>query len=136
MLITGRWTISGCALASIVLSIPAVDAQKRTGADAKADQAHVFVYRKGKTARAIKPSVYCDDKEVALMYNGHYFTLVLPPGKHTIASSKDTKTVSLDLQAGDTYYLKVGPAWSTGFRTLFGVEQVEAGKALKELGGL
>ncbi len=90
----------------------------------------VIVYRKGQYRGSfVKPSVYCDDSEVALTYSGEYFTIALPPGKHSIASSDELTSVSLDAQAGSTYYVRIGISKSGGFS----VEQVDAPVALKEL---
>jgi hypothetical protein len=99
------------------------------------NQAHVVVYRTNHDAgKWTKPSVYCDGKEVALMYRGRYFTITLSPGKHTITSSGERRTVSLDVRPAATYYLEV----STKVRDVsgFGVEEIEAEKALKELARL
>ena len=65
----------GGAAASLLLAAVAL-AQDRPGVGATAGQAHVVVYRTGRhrDPAMIKPSVYCDDKDVALMYAKHFFT--------------------------------------------------------------
>ena len=133
MLKTSRKIFAGFVLAAVGISVAA--AQDLPRAETKGEPGHVLVYRKGSSGKFVKPSVYWGDKEVALMYANHYFTLVLPPGKHTIGSSKENKSVTLDVQSGGKYYLKISPARSM-VRAKFGVAEIDAKTALKEVGGL
>jgi S1-C subfamily serine protease len=55
---------------------------------------------------ALEPSVYCDEKELATMDNGRYFKVQLPPGTH-VCRSNDQSVVSLDLQPGETRYVRI-----------------------------
>jgi len=123
-----------------VMHLTRADVQEHISAEAKAGQAYVVVYRVKykpfhfKTGGIIiKPSVYCDDREVAYMYSGRYFTIALPAGKHTLSSSSQYKFVSLDAQPGATYYVQVALTNDDAIRPWFGVEQVDGDKALKEL---
>ena len=114
-------------------------AQDRNGVESKADQAHVVVYRTGlhRDPKMLKPSVYCDDREVALMYAGRYFIVALSPGKHQIASSAEHKEpVSLDAKPGVTFYIRVTVVNGKFLRNTFAAEQVNANTALKEIAHL
>jgi hypothetical protein len=73
-----------------------------------ADQATVYFYRyKQYAGSALKPSVYCDEVQVARMDNGRYFTLKLDPGKHTFRSNDKQSGAEVDLKPGQEYFLRV-----------------------------
>jgi hypothetical protein len=83
--------------------------------------------------RVIKPAVYCDDQEAAFMYSGRYFTAALPPGRHSLASDDQYTSVSLNAEAGHTYYVRVSLTRSEPMRATFKVEQVDGDTAAKDL---
>ena len=56
---------------------------------------------------AVKPSVYCDNQEVARMQNGRYFALRLPPGEHQLRANDAQSGVSLQVKLGDIYFIRV-----------------------------
>jgi hypothetical protein len=110
----------------IHLSLISASAKGCKGEAAKADQASVVVYRVSSMVGAlIKPSVYCDGQELALMYSGRFFSVPLSPGKHTIALGADAKSVSVDAKSGGTYYVRVAPGFS--------IQEVAETSALPEL---
>jgi hypothetical protein len=127
----------GGAAASLLLAAVAL-AQDRPGVGATAGQAHVVVYRTGRhrDPAMIKPSVYCDDKDVALMYAKHFFTINLAPGKHRISSSDEHTVVSLDAESGATYYVRISVVRGKWVNNTFKVEQVDAATAQTELAPL
>ena len=117
-----------------LIHLTRADAQDRSSPQTPKDQAHVVVYRVARyVGHLIKPSVYCDDQEAALMYSGRYFTVALSPGKHVIMSSDQYKFVSLDAEPGLTYYIRVAQSRSEGIRATFKVEQVDSTTASNEL---
>ena len=72
------------------------------------DKATVYFYRyKQYAGSVLKPSVYCDEVEVARMQNGHYFALTLDPGKHTFRSNDKQSGAEVDLKPGQEYFLRV-----------------------------
>ena len=74
-----------------------------------AADAIVFIYRPNKMmGRALEPSVFADDTELARMDNGRYFALKLKPGKHTIHMTDDQKGYAIDMGPGQTYFFRVG----------------------------
>lgn len=78
------------------------------GESAAAD-ATVHIYRAGKLlGKALEPSVFVDDIELARMDNGRYFTVKLKPGKHIIHLTDDKKGFAIDMGPGQTYYFRVG----------------------------
>lgn len=100
----------------------------------QAAMAHVVVYRVTRyVGHLIKPSVYCDDQEAALMYSGRYFTVAVSAGKHTLTSSDQYKTVSLDAESGHTYYLRVSQSKGEGLHATFKIEQMDDATAANEL---
>jgi hypothetical protein len=130
----GRRVVTLGALAGFLLGASVAEAQDLPGAQAKADQAHVVVYRvnRHRDPKMIKPSVFCDDKEVALMYSDRFLTINLPPGKHTVKSSNEKTSVTLDAQPGVTYYIEIAAVNGIFLRNTFGVKQVDANTALKD----
>jgi hypothetical protein len=86
----------------------------------------VVVYRiSSMVGVLIKPSVYCDDQEVALMYSGRFFSVALSPGKHSITLGPGSKSVSLDAKPGGAYYVRIAPGFS--------IKEAAGASALKEL---
>jgi hypothetical protein len=58
--------------------------------------------------KALEPSVFIDDIELARMDNGRYFSLKLAPGKHIIHMTDDKKGYAIDMVPGQTYYFRIG----------------------------
>ena len=74
-----------------------------------ASDAIVYIYRPSKmVGKALEPSVFVDDKELARMDNGRYFALKLKPGKHIIHLTSDKKGYAIDMGPGQTYYFRIG----------------------------
>jgi len=117
-----------------LMHLTRADAQENHSPQTQTDQAHVVVYRVARyIGHLIKPSVYCDDQEAALMYSGRFFTIALSPGKHVLVSSNQHEAVSLDAQPGLTYYIRVKQSRSEGIRATFKVEQIDSATAENEL---
>jgi hypothetical protein len=107
------------------LSIPAVvaaqDAAKpaETAPAAKAtpasdDKAEVTVYRyKQFVGKGLRPSIYCDNKDIARLQSGRYVTLALPAGTHSLRSNDKQSQIELELKPGQKYYIRIDIA--TGF---------------------
>ena len=69
----------------------------------------VYIYRPKKmVGRALEPSVFVDETELARMDNGRYFAIKLKPGKHIVRMTDDKKGYALDMGPGQTYYFRVG----------------------------
>ena len=69
----------------------------------------VYIYRPSKLmGKALEPSVFVDDTELARMDNGRYFTVKLPPGKHLVHLTSEKKGFAIDMGPGQTYYFRVG----------------------------
>lgn len=95
-----RFRVEGTVLVAVI-----------TDAPAESDQADaiVYIYRPGKMlGRALEPSVYVDETELARMDNGRYFALKLKPGKHIIRLTDDKKGYAIDMGSGQTYFFRVG----------------------------
>jgi hypothetical protein len=130
-----RTVVSILGVAGILISAAAMGAQVSPAAEAKTGQAHVVVYRvsRYRDPKIIKPSIYCDGKEVALMYSGRFFTINLAPGKHTITSSDEHTAVSLDAESGVTYYVRIAVVKGVWVNNTFSVQQIDSAEASKEL---
>ena len=88
-------------------SLVAVAPATPKGADTT--EATVYIYRPSKMAgKALEPSVFVDDTELARMDNGRYFALKLKPGKHIVHMTDDKKGYAIDMGPGQTYYFRIG----------------------------
>ena len=93
--------------------------------------AKVIVYRKQNSgAFAIKPSVFCNEEQLARLDNGYYFTVNIKPGKHTLRSNNKHSGILLEVKSGETYYVRmdmgINSIWSmkaTGEMSLIPAEQ-------------
>ena len=90
----------------VAVAPPPVDPS--VAASAGAD-ALVYIYRPSKlVGKALEPSVFVDDIELARMDNGRYFTVKLKPGKHLVHLTSEKKGYAIDMGPGQTYYFRVG----------------------------
>ena len=66
------------------------------------------VYRARRYAgSALAPSIYVDATQVARVGSGRRVTIHLTPGQHTIRSDDKSSNISLDVKAGQDYYIRV-----------------------------
>jgi hypothetical protein len=94
-----RFRVEGSNLVPVVGETPATSSEEAT----------VFIYRPDKWGgRALEPSVFVDETELARMDNGRYFAIKLKPGKHIIRMTDDKKGYALDMGPGQTYYFRIG----------------------------
>jgi hypothetical protein len=104
---------------AILLSALLASAQEPQSAvlhttDATSSKATIYVYRyKQFVGKALSPSVYCDETQLARMENGRYFTVKLDPGKHSFRSNDEQSGLDLEVKAGEEYFIRVEIA--TGF---------------------
>ncbi len=71
-------------------------------------KATVYFYRyKQFIGSRAKPSVYCDETQLAKIENGRYFAVKLDAGKHTFRANDKQSGVELDVKAGQAYYIRV-----------------------------
>lgn len=76
--------------------------------------ARVHVYRyKAFEGKALRPSVFVDEKDVVRLQSGRGVTLALPAGKHMFRSNDKQAQIELDLKPAQDYYIRVDIA--TGF---------------------
>jgi hypothetical protein len=101
------------AIACVMLLLSLASAQQPASqpnsipSDTKS-QATVYVYRyKQFVGKALSPSVYCDENELARMENGRYFAVTLAPGQHVFRSNDKQAGINLDLKPGEKYYVRV-----------------------------
>ena len=94
-----RFRLEGATLAPIAMETTA----------ASTEEATVFIYRPDKwTGKALEPSVFVDETELARMDNGRYFAIKLRPGKHIVRMTDDKKGYAVDMGPGQTYFFRVG----------------------------
>lgn len=122
--------LSACA--SVDYSQPAVFPE------AKPDQALIYFYRTpGFIGSTYRFNVSQGDKVVGAMAQDSYFYLFTQAGKHTYAVNDQYKEqgsrISLDVQSGKVYYIKVGVEYQPlGGKPIFTeVSEAEAMKLLK-----
>lgn len=115
--------MTGCATGPAFQKVEAVPAEK----------ALVYIYRPSTLhGAALVPIVVVNDFGARPLKSGSYYTYVAPPGPMTVAiNHTGRKTVSLDLKAGETYYVRGGTI-VMGMGIPY-IETVAADKALPEL---
>ena len=95
-----RFRVDGTTLVAVVPETPAA---------VNTAEAIVYIYRPSKMmGKALEPSVFVDDTELARMDNGRYFAVKLKPGKHIIHMTDDKKGYAIDMGPGRTYYFRIG----------------------------
>lgn len=86
---------------------PTQSEQKPAEASA-ATEATIYVYRlPALGGKFNKPSIYLDEKDVARIENGRFFMLRVGPGQHVVRSGDRNSAVTLEVKAGQTYYIRV-----------------------------
>ncbi len=100
---------------------------------APADKAVVYVYRTGRLdGGALTPSVtFAHTVKVALTRSGYYAYVAEPGALHVRITDIGTRVISLDVKAGQTYYLRGGLIFMAGGYPFLDV--VTADEALPEL---
>jgi hypothetical protein len=94
-----RFRVEGATLVPVVMETAA----------ASSEEATVFIYRPSKlTGKALEPSVFVDETELARMDNGRYFAIKLKPGKHIVRMTDDEKGYAFDMGPGQTYFFRIG----------------------------
>src|ERR1044071_2451733 len=94
-----RFRLEGETLVPVVMGATA----------ASSEEATVFIYRPSKwPGRALEPSVFVDETELARMDNGRYFAIKLKPGKHIVRMTDDKKGYAVDMGPGQTYFFRIG----------------------------
>src|SRR6267378_3538849 len=95
---------------------PAQQEQNATNPSAAGAKGTIYVYRLRLTAGTFnKPSIYVDEKEIARIRNGRFFIVNVDPGRHVIRSEHKTAVVTLDVNPGQAYYIRV--AWEATAHT-------------------
>lgn len=88
-----------------VLSLRRAGAQDPPKPDAKA---RVTVYRyKQYMGKGLRPSIYCDDDDVARLQDGRYVVLALTPGSHTLRSNDKQSQIQMNLKPGQQSYVRI-----------------------------
>lgn len=106
---------------------------------AVADETSAAVYflrESAFTGGGISYFIFEDDKKIGLLKSGTYFTYKSSPGKHTYWAETESKAfVTLEVKAGETYYIEggVGMGMWAGRPQLTEVTQPVAEKLLPGL---
>lgn len=123
---------AGIVLFGIFALATAGAAGQESNAPAQSSKARVYVYRyKQYVGKGIRPSVYCDEKEVARIQSGRSFVMGLTPGKHAFRSNDKQSQVEVDLKPGQDYYIRVEIAtgfWKGHGRLIFVMPEQGAGE--------
>jgi len=80
------------------------------GEEAKPHDGKVYVniYRyKQAMGMGIRPSLFCDDKDIARLQSGRYVVLALEPGKHIFRSNDAQSRIEIDLKRDQIYYIRL-----------------------------
>ena len=93
---------------AVLCMVGVASAIAQTASTDDSGKAVVYIYRLqgGSGPPPNKPSVYCDEHELARMQNGCYFSIRLDAGKHSCRSTDEQSVVELDVKGGQTYYIR------------------------------
>jgi hypothetical protein len=70
--------------------------------------ARVTVYRyKQFQGKGLRPSIYCDEKDVARIQSGRYVVLSLPSGNHFFRSNDKQSQIELALKPDQDYFIRI-----------------------------
>jgi hypothetical protein len=98
-------------LAMVEASAPPKDASgvnPAANATSASGFAHLHVYRHRRyVGSALAPSIYIDDKQVVRIGDGRRCTIKLSLGTHAIRSDDKSSLISLDIKAGQDYYIRI-----------------------------
>jgi len=76
----------------------------------------IYVYRYlAIQGKAVRPSIFVDEKDVARLQSGRGVVLALEPGQHILRSGDKQSQIVLDVKAGRAYYIRIdiaGGSWS------------------------
>jgi hypothetical protein len=91
-------SLSGCAT---------LGAKYTPDSNVPANRAAVYVYRPGSLGAAISPNVAANGVTLAALPAHGYFVYYAAPGELTLTEHTEASTsVTLDVKAGETYYVK------------------------------
>lgn len=156
---TARSAVARLAFVALSLSACAVAPRKPfTPSPARIDAAAVYFYRPSEmSGRLISPTISADGKELGKLANDSYAVAYLPPGPTELRSlwpgipgTRRDDSVSVSLEAGKSYYLRVryhaskahdvtpsAPlVGALSYENRQGLEQVDESEALTQLNGL
>ena len=86
-------------------------------AEIKKDEAIVYVYREDAYYQALaSPPIYINGKRLVYLSNGKYACKAISPGSYEVSVKKDMmynsygsdETLKIDVEAGKSYYIKLG----------------------------
>ena len=96
------------AIATLLFLFLAAALAAQEPAKPAGEEVRVNIYRyKQFVGKGLRPSIYCDDKDVVRLQSGRYVTLALAPGQHTFRSNDKQSQIELDLKPGQTYYIRI-----------------------------
>src|ERR1035438_887955 len=93
---------------AVLCMVGVASAIAQTASTDDSGKAVLYVYRLqgGSGPPPNKPSVYCDEHELARLQNGRYFSIRLDAGKHSFRSTDGQSVADLDVKDGQTYYIR------------------------------
>jgi hypothetical protein len=109
-----------CTPILFVLLLTTAFGQTPTDA-ADSTKATVYIYRaKNGFGGPYKPSIFDNKREILRMRNGYFYAMTINPGAHIITSTMPGNGVSLEVKAGQIYYVSVEMAVPSAFSSYKG----------------
>lgn len=97
----------GAVISSVLLLLPFILAAQ-DAPNASTDKARVVVCRcRQFEGGGSRPSIYCNETDVARVQAGRYVALGLAPGKYSFRSVAQQSQIELDLKPGQEYYIRL-----------------------------
>jgi len=90
-------------------TVPAQPVPSQPAQTQPVQSASLVIFREGHfTGSALKPSIFVDDREVARLKNGSFFSMQIEPGKHNLTSSaKHESPLVVEIKPGETSYVQM-----------------------------
>ena len=82
--------------------------------------------------------IFCDGVKTAQIRRNRFFALTLPAGEHSFSGRHREQQITLDLEAGKTYYLRLDQVFSYpgAYDKLTRQRAEDAGKVINTLGAI
>ncbi len=124
------------AFAGLVILSAGATVNAQEASHPSGEKVRVNVYRyKQYLGKGLRPSIYCDEKDISRLQDGRYVVLLLTEGDHTFRSNDKQSQIGLNLKPGQQYYIRIDIAvgmWK-GHGRLTLVQPEQGAAELKEM---
>lgn len=99
-------TVSVVATILLLFTPAATTGQEQSKSPGGKVRVNVYRYKQF-VGKGLRPSIYCDERDVARVQSGRSVVLALAPGKHMFRSNDKQSQIELELKVGQEYYIRI-----------------------------